>query len=216
VKPGRPWGEPLREAPEVEVSGDDTDLAALVGAHRGALVRFHPTPRSDLARAVGITGGGPGTLAAPLDALDLGPDGHAVNAVVLGTHPARLGLTTPSAALRVSVNGRPTFDDRATTVVVANGQFLDGLDVVPRGHPGDGRMEIQVYALRRGERKAMRSRLPQGTHLPHPRITTASGRSAVVTVAGGRLLPLTIDGVAHDPVDELRIDLLPRAIRLVL
>jgi diacylglycerol kinase family enzyme len=118
--------------------------------------------------------------------------------------------------MRVSVNGRPAFDGRATTVIVANGQFLDGLDVVPRGHPGDGRMEVQVYALQRGERKAMRSRLPQGTHVPHPRITTASGRSVVVTVAGGRLLPLTVDGVAHDPVEELRVDLLPAALRLVL
>jgi diacylglycerol kinase family enzyme len=77
-------------------------------------------------------------------------------------------------------------------------------------------MEIQVYALSRGERKAMRSRLPQGTHVPHPRITTASGRSVVVTVAGGRLLPLTVDGVAHDPGEELRVDLLPAALRLVL
>ena len=216
MKPGEPWGEPLTDAADVELAGDDADLAAVVAAHRGDLVRFHPTGRSDLARAVGIAGGGPGERAAPIDALDLGPDGHAVNAVVLGTHPARVGLTTPSAAMRVSVDGRPTFDGRATTVVVANGQFLDGLDVVPRGHPGDGRMEVQVYALQRGERKAMRTRLPQGTHLPHPRITTAAGRSVVVTVAGGRLLPLTVDGVAHDPVADLRIDLLPAALRLVL
>jgi hypothetical protein len=216
MKPGEPWGEPLTEAPDVEVAGDDSDLAAALSAHPGALVRFHPGEHSDLARAIGIAGGGPGELAAPIDALDLGPEGHAVNAVVLGTHPARIGLTTPSAALRVSVNGRPTFDGRATTVVVANGQFLDGLDVVPRGHPGDGRMEVQAYALTRGERKAMRTRLPTGTHLPHPRITTASGRSVVVTVSGGRLLPLTVDGVAHDPVEELRVDLLPNALRLVL
>jgi hypothetical protein len=216
MKPGEPWGEPLTDAPDLEVAGDDADLAAVLSAHRGDLVRFQPSDHSDLARAVGIAGGGPGALAAPIDALDVDPGGYAVNAVVLGTHPARLGLTTPSAAMRVSVNGRPTFDGRATTVVVANGQFLDGLDVVPRGHPGDGRMEVQVYALTRGERKAMRTRLPQGNHLPHPRITTAAGRSIVVTVAGGRLLPLTIDGVAHDPIDELRIDLLPAALRLVL
>jgi diacylglycerol kinase family enzyme len=116
----------------------------------------------------------------------------------------------------VTVNGRVVADGPATTVLVASGQFLDGLDVVPRGHPGDGRMEIQVYALSRGERKAMRSRLPQGIHVPHPRITTASGRSVVVTVSGGRILPLTVDGVAHDPTDILRVDLLPNAIRLVL
>ncbi len=216
MKPGEPWGEPLTGAPDVEVAGDDADLAAVLSTHRGALVRYEPSERSDLARAVGIGGGGGGRLAAPIDALDVAPGGYAVNAVVLGTHPSRIGLTTPSAHLRVAVNGRPAFDGRATTLVVANGQFLDGLDVVPRGHPGDGRMEVQVYALTRGERRAMRSRLPQGVHLPHPRITTASGRSVVVSVAGGRLLPLTVDGIAHHPVDELRVDLLPAALRLVL
>ena len=46
-----------------------------------------------------------------------------------------------------------------------------GHDVVPRGHPGDGRVEVQVYAVRPGQRAGVRSRLPQGVHLPHPDIT---------------------------------------------
>jgi diacylglycerol kinase family enzyme len=117
--------------------------------------------------------------------------------------------------VRVLVNGRELATGRATTVVVASGQFFDGLDVVPRGHPGDGRLEVQVYALRRGERRAMRARLPQGVHLPHPHITTSTGRQVEIHVQGGRL-PLTIDGVAHEPVADLTVTLIPGALRLML
>ena len=60
--------------------------------------------------------------------------------------------------------------------MVASGQYLRGIDVVPRGHPGDGRVEVQVYAVAAGERAGVRARLPQGVHLPHPDITQTTGR----------------------------------------
>jgi diacylglycerol kinase family enzyme len=94
----------------------------------------------------------------------------------------------------VRVDARLLFDGAATSVVVANGQFLRGADLVPRGHPGDGRLEVQVYAPTAGERGAMRRRVAAGTHLPHPRIVTASGRRAEVRFAAP--VPLEVDGVA--------------------
>lgn len=216
IKPGEAWGEPVSGAPDLEVCGHDADLAAVVDTHLGALVRFRAAPDSDLARALGIAATGDSAgLAAPIDALHVDPGGTAVNGVVLGTPPAQLGLASPSVPVRVLVNGRELTAGPATTVVIANGQFFDGLDVVPRGHPGDGRVEIQVYALRRGERRAMRARLPQGVHLPHPRITTATGREVEIHVEDGRL-PLTIDGVARDSVSHLTVAVIPGALRLVL
>lgn len=216
MKPGDPWGEPVSEVPDLEVTGGDPDLAAVLDTHQGALVRFLAAPGSDLARAVGISAAAdPGGLAAPIDALLVEPGGYAVNGVVLGPAPGSIRATTPSAEVRVLVNGREVAAGRATTVVIANGQFFDGLDVVPRGHPGDGRVEVQVYALRRGERRAMRSRLPQGVHLPHPRITTASGRTVAVHIQGAGL-PCTIDGIAHGSVTELTATVIPGALRLVL
>jgi diacylglycerol kinase family enzyme len=179
-------------------------------------VRFRPAPCSDLARALGISAtGDPSGRAGPVDALAVEPGGTAVNGVVLGTPPGRVRLTTPSAEVRVLVNGREVAAGRATTVIVANGQFFDGLDVVPRGHPGDGRIEVQVYALRRGERRAMRARLPQGVHLPHPRITTATGRDVEIHVRDGQL-PLTIDGVDRGSVPDLAVGVIPGALRLML
>ena len=217
IRPGEAWGEPVAGAVDLEVAGNDADLAGVLDTHQGALVRFRAAPGSDLGRALGLaaTGAAPGRLAAPIDALRVEPGGYAVNGVILGTSPARIRATTPSARVRVLVNGRELMAGRATTVVIANGQFFDGLDVVPRGHPGDGRLEVQVYALRRGERRAMRARLPQGVHLPHPRITTATGREVEIHVEGGRL-PLTIDGVAHGSVSELTVTVIPGALRLVL
>ena len=77
-------------------------------------------------------------------------------------------------------------------MVVATGQWLRGLDLVPRGHPGDGKAEVQVYRLRRPERRAMRRRLATGTHVPHPRIVT---RTAVeIEIRAHRALPVEIDG----------------------
>jgi diacylglycerol kinase family enzyme len=206
----------VAEAPDLEVSGTDADLAAVLDTYRGALVRFEAAAGSDLARALGLAAGGaPGGLAAAVDALAVEPGGMAVNGVVLGTPPGRLRFTSPTSRIRVVVNGRELAAGRITTVVVANGQFFDGLDVVPRGHPGDGRIEIQVYGLRRGERRAMRSRLPQGVHVPHPRITTASGREVEIHVEG-RPVPLTIDGVDRGSVSDLTVGVIPAALRLVL
>ena len=100
--------------------------------------------------------------------------------------------------MRVVIDTRVVHDGAALAVVVASGQYLRGNDVVPRGHPGDGRAEVQVYSLTRGERAAMRERLPLGVHLPHPRIRTASGRRVEVQAMGSPR-PVEVDGVAVGP-----------------
>jgi diacylglycerol kinase family enzyme len=216
VKRGDAWGEPAPGGPDLEVAGGDADLAGIVATHPGALVRFRPDASSDLARSVGAAAGAAATgMAVPIDALVATPGGTGVNAVIVGTAPARVRASTRSIRARVEVDGRLVAARAVTTVVVASGQFVDGLDVVPRGHPGDGRLEVQVYALRRGERRAMRSRLPQGVHVPHPRITTAVGRRVRVVMDRDRA-PLTIDGVARDAVDEVTVEVLPAALRLLL
>ena len=85
-----------------------------------------------------------------------------------------------------------------TTVVFAVGQWRRGLDLVPRGHPGDGRVEVQVYALRPGERRAMRRRLATGEPPAAPAIAHRDGPRTVEIVAGPRV-PLEVDGAAPEP-----------------
>ena len=99
--------------------------------------------------------------------------------VVVGVAPDRMRWWSRTFLARSAVDGRLVHAGGAVSaVVVASGQFLRGADVVPRGHPGDGRAEVQVYAPARRSAAAMRGRLPLGTHLPHPRISQArAGRS---------------------------------------
>ena len=134
--------------------------------------------------------------------------------MVVGRRPDRLRAWHRSCPLAVVVDGRPVFDGTATGVVVMNGQYLGGSDVAPRGHPGDGRLEVQVYALRAGERAGMRRRLPVGTHLPHPRIVTATGRE--ILVRAGRTLPVLLDGHAAGSAANLALRVRPGAVRLLV
>jgi hypothetical protein len=224
MRPGEPWGDPVRLGPDVrvvEVAGDDADLAAaaLGAADPGAVLRFAPSPASDLARALGLPAGGPPagpdrTLAA-CDLLGLDPDHAAANAVVLGVAPDRLRARHRLRRVTVEVDGRPIGDGRATTVVVASGQFLRGTDLVPRGHPGDGRIEVQVYALGPGERRAMRTRLAGGDHVPHPRIAQASGRRVVVRWERGDR-PLEVDGHPRGRRGAIEVTVRPGAARVLL
>ena len=215
LRPGDPWGHAASGPPDIEVAGDDTDLAVVGMSNRGVLVRFRPSPRSDLARALGLGPASAGATEVAIDALEIEPDGAAVNAVVLGVPPDRLRWNARAPDITVRVDGRPWFRGRATTVVVASGQFLRGADVVPRGHPGDGWAEVQVYALRRRARRPMRSRLPTGTHVPHPGIRAGRARVVEVEVAG-RGLPVEVDGRPRGRMTRLGVTLVPAAVRLLV
>jgi YegS C-terminal NAD kinase beta sandwich-like domain len=209
VRKGEPWGRPASGPADVVVTGSDADLARIAEHSPGARVEFVPNASSDLARSLGLRAAPRRASAArelPIDGLRLGPR-IAVNAIVFGTAPDRLRRWSRSRQVTVLVDDRERFAGRATGVVIENGQYLHGADLVPRGHPGDGRVEVQVYALRPGERSAMRQRLPRGEHLPHPRIHTMSGTRVGVRVRGR--MGLEIDGVRGSGGTELLVDVVP-------
>lgn len=219
--PGAEWGRPRAgdPAPVVDATGDDADLAGVVLANPGAVVRFVPGPASDLARALGLTRAGPGDTVLPCDGLRLADGRLAVNAVVAGIPPDRLRGWHRTRAVHVEVDGRALGVHRATSVVVASGQFLRGADVVPRGHPGDGLLEVQVYALGPGERRAMRRRLGTGTHVPHPRVVAARGRAVTVVwgEAGGRRrgAPVEVDGRPAGRAARVEVRVEPGRVRVL-
>jgi hypothetical protein len=224
LRHGEPWGHTSNSPPDVEVAGDDAALVAAAVSRPAALVRFRPSSRSDLARALGLGSDGSGATEVAIDALAIDPDDSpadpvsavdGVNAVVIGPPPDRLRWTARAADITVRVDGRAWFSGRATTVVVANGQFLRGADLAPRGHPGDGWAEVQVYALARRARRAMRRRLPTGTHLPHPDIRAGRARRVEIEV-GGRRLPVEVDGRPQGRTGRLVVTLVPAAVRLLV
>jgi hypothetical protein len=232
IKPGEEWGRPASGPAELEVAGGDTDLAAAVAGRPGVLVHFRPDATSDLAGAVGLEPGpaasGIGSgVEVDLDLLRLDDDlddnsaggadsglTAAVNMVVVGRPPDALGPWVRCFGANVRIDGRPVFHGPCTTVVVATGQFLRGLDVVPRGHPGDGRAEVQIYAVPRRQRRALTARLATGTHVPHPNITQRSGNRIAVSL--DRRVALEIDGHPAPEADEVGLTLVPAAYRLLL
>src|SRR5205085_9583042 len=119
-----------------------------------------------------------------------------------------------AGSVEIEVVGRPWFAGASTTVVLANGQVLRGADIVPRGHPGDGRWEVQVYELRRRERRAMRRRLTTGAHVPHPRIRSRTARR--VEIGAPHDWALEVDGVRAEPVRTLMCEVVPAAFRLLV
>ena len=217
IRKGEEWGSPAGDSePDLEVTGDDAALAtALAGAGPDPLVRFLASPESDLARAVGLTGGSSGGLAVPVDVLRLGSGALAVNAVVIGVPPDRLRWWHRPLPVEVVVDGA-SVSLRATTVVVTSGQFLRGFDVSPRGHPGDGWCEVQVYRLPAAQRAAMRARLRSGAHLPHPGITVRRARGVVVR--SSRPFPVEVDGrkAAVEGAREVAVSVVPAAFRLLV
>jgi hypothetical protein len=218
IEKGRPWERPATGPAEWQVEGDDAALAAAVRDHPGARVGFHADPTSDLARALGLHAAGDVNLELSLDALRVTADERklfAVNMVVVGAAPERTGWLTRASSVRVTVDGRAVHDGPATAVVVASGQYLRGNDVVPRGHPGDGRAEVQVYAVARGQRAAVRDRLPQGAHVPHPDIRQTSGRRVEV-VGEDRPVALEVDGVPTSAARQVVVEVVPDAFLIVI
>jgi hypothetical protein len=218
------------------VTGGDGMLASVLAPGLiDPLVRFTPAPDSDLALAVGLVAGAVATgMALPLDVLDLvagngsedivadraHPSGPnvirvvAVNSVVMGVAPDRLRAWHRPAGLVVEIDGAPVEAAAATTLVVMNGQYLRRLDVSPRGHPGDGVAEAQLYALPPAARRAMRARLVVGAHLPHPAITIRRARRLVVRSA--HPVPLEVDGAPAGHITALQLTLRPAAYRLLV
>jgi putative lipid kinase YegS-like protein len=216
IRKGEAWGEPFDERyPDaVDVAGGDVELAAAVAAHPGVPIRFTPTRASDLARALGLRGTPAGSTVLTCDAIEL-PDGSpAVNAVVFGVPPDQQQRWHRRHRVEVEIDGRRLADERALCVIVANGQYLRGFDVVPRGHPGDGRLEVHVYALEARERAPMQHRLTAGRHLPHPHITETSGRRVTVRFAGA--VPWEADGQPRGKIAEATLGLVPGAVQILV
>lgn len=214
IRKGEAWGSPVGGPPAASGAGGDAALAALVQRHPGARLEFQPDASCDFARAVGLTPASPGAFELTLDAIALDDGQLAVNAVVVGPAPDRLRRWHRRRPVTVHVDSRPVYEGRATTVIVANGQFLRGADLVPRGHPGDGRLEVQIYAVPPGQRPQLRRLLAGGGHLPHPQIATATGRR--VEVVWSRPALLEVDGRAGGRRGTLGAAVVPAAFLLVV
>lgn len=200
IKKGEAWGwaEPL-PADGVVVRSDAEARAVLEAARlRGA-----PYP------TLGLLGGDLGrTLAAP------GSDSRLRSGDAM-TFPVDLGQVLVDGRLHLFVAHLVARNRWWTRAVVAmNAQWVGDWNLGPKAHPNDGRLDVFESTLRVGDLAKVRRRLPTGSHLPHPRIS--SRKAAATTFELERPLPVWLDGEVVDEGRSLVVRLEPDALRVVI
>jgi diacylglycerol kinase family enzyme len=103
---------------------------------------------------------------------------------------------------------------RGEVVAAMNAQFLGDWDVAPRAHPNDGRVDVvridPSMSLR--DRLRARSRVRQGTHVPHRAITVRQVASADLTFA--RPMDVYLDGQRWLRTSALTLTVEPDALTI--
>lgn len=201
IDKGEPWGQPGRLPPDGVLVRTDAEAGVLVDR---ALREGDPPPvlgllGGDLCRTVG--GRGSEARLRSDDAITLPIDvGTVVVDGVLHHFVAHLVLR------------RSWW--RGPVIAVMNAEWLGRWDVAPRSHPNDGRVDVIEGDLSLDDRLKARSRLPSGTHLPHPAITER--RVTAVEFDLPRATPVWIDGVRFPPARTLSVHVRPDALTCVV
>ena len=201
VRKGELWGTPGALPPDGVVVASDAEARAAVTSARRAK---QPVPvlgltGGDLARTCGATGAverlrSPEAQQLPVDLGEVLVDG------ALHFFVAHL------VARRSWLRGR--------VVAAMNAQFLGRWDVAPRSHPNDGRLDLFDADLSLGDRLKARSRLPSGTHVPHPGIVERRVKAVQLDLDPGSVVWL--DGERLGPARTLSIRCVPDALTVVV
>ncbi len=99
-------------------------------------------------------------------------------------------------------------------LVVMNAAFLGRWNLGPRAHPGDGLLDISDASLPLRQRLAAWRRLPTGTHLPHPAISTA--RRATFSTSFEHPVPVLLDGVPAGRAQRITVRVESDALTVVV
>ena len=99
-------------------------------------------------------------------------------------------------------------------VAIMNAEWLGRLDVAPRAHPNDGRLDILDARLPFAQRLRAARRLRSGTHLPHPMIE--EHRVAAWHTRFEPALRVWVDGIAMGLVRDLSVRIEPDACTVVV
>jgi hypothetical protein len=103
---------------------------------------------------------------------------------------------------------------RGRVVAVMNAQWRGRWDVAPRAHPGDGRLDVLDGDLGTGDRLKARTRLPTGTHVPHPGIRVT--RTAAETFDLRPPLDVWLDGERIGRAASVVVRIEPDALTVVI
>jgi hypothetical protein len=200
IEKGKAWGEPGALPSDGVIATSDAAASSVLEAAR----RDHqPFPLlgllgGDLCRTLG----GPGneerlhTSQATMFTVDVG------EALIDG----RLHLFVAHLAAR-----RAFWRD---AFVAMNAQWLGPWNLGPRAHPNDGLLDTYDAHLTLADLPKVRSRLPLGAHLPHPRI--AERRTAALQVEFPSPRRVWLDGRAVGRGRVLALRVHPDALTIVV
>jgi hypothetical protein len=192
IRKGQEWGTAVSRPADLLVCAGDAELAGEVAAGSS---RPLAVAGGDLARTAGSAGERSTLQRVPVDVLEVTADHESLHAVAHVVARARWWWPGP-------------------VVGVFNSEYLGTWDVAPRSHPNDGVADVLEVnrAMPLRARLQARRRLPTGTHLPHPMIS--SRRATQVSWRFERPLHLYVDGRRHGRVRELRVTVRPDAFHL--
>jgi putative lipid kinase YegS-like protein len=201
VERGRPWGaQGVLPADGVVVRTDGEARRLVEPARRsGAVLPVLGLLGGDLARSVGGTG----------DADRL--------------HDGR-GVVLPVDLVSVLLDGRQQWFVahlvarrawwRGRIVAVMNAQWHGSLDVAPRSHPNDGRVDVLDANMAILDRLKARRRLRTGTHVPHPAIE--EHRVTAWATTFNPPLNVWLDGERYGSVRDVAVRVEPDALSVVV
>lgn len=229
IRKGEAWGRVTPCPTGLEVAPDDASLAALVAMTFERAADATPDATSDdTTHAASDAAADVPTTAATARRPPLGIAGGDLHRT-LGApgvpQPGAPSRRLPVDLLRCELDGvvrlavahvvvrrpGPTGWWRGPILALCNAQFHGRWDVAPRGHPNDGRADLVEVAesMTIGQRRLARRRLPSGTHIPHPDITTGRVTDLERELAAGLVVHLDhrpVRGVRH-----LRVTVVPDA-----
>lgn len=209
IRRGQTWGEARQLPTDIRVVDDDLALHHWVVDHRRRQREITDVGvrRGDLARTCG--GGADGrfddrtaeVMYVPIDIVRVTADPGSA-------HERTTWSVAHVVARRSWWRGEVHF--------VMNAEFYGAGDVVPRGHPNDGRVEVLRVdpAMPWRARWAARRRARSGSHLPHPQLATRQG--AALSVVMQRPLVVWVDGERWGQATTLRIEVEPDAMHVYL
>jgi hypothetical protein len=103
---------------------------------------------------------------------------------------------------------------RGRSLVVMNASWLGPWNIAPKAHPGDGLLDALDIEVSPVQWRAVRRRLPQGAHLPHPGIRLR--RTPALQLELPKRTEVWLDGVAVGKATNLSVRVEPDALTVVV
>lgn len=173
IRKGEPWGAPRQDTSQLPIATSDRELAALYSRFPGTGPVAVRLAGGDLFRTMGghESAESEGAMEFPVDMGTVEIDGERI---WFAAHVVVRSLT-----------GRSGW-------VAMNAQWRGELNLAPKGHPNDGRLDVLSWDLSGRQLALALSKAKRGDHLPHPEIK--SERTTAATTSGGGGRRVSVDG----------------------